>query len=175
MKGLIVFGVIAVAIILIVVPIIAWVIGTSNTEIKLRNQFDAAETVIELTHDTMWKTISQKYKMSDKYKDGFIEVVNSTVKGRDGGSLIKFVQESNPTLSENLYKEIMATIEGKRDLLQSKQQIVLDISVTHKNLISTFPTSLVVGKRAPLEVKLITSTRSSNAVETGKDDDVELK
>lgn len=175
MKGLIVFGVVLAVILMVIIPIIVWVIGVSNTEIGLRNQFDAAEKVIVLTHDTMWKTISQKYQISDAYKKAFIEAITEVVEGRKGGSLLKFTTEANPAVSENLYKEIMATVEGKRDLLQSKQQIVLDISVVHKNLCQKFPTSLIVGGRPALDVKLITSSRSENAIETGRDDDITIK
>jgi hypothetical protein len=175
MKGLIVGGILLLVVAVIIVPIIAWAIGVNNTEIGLRNQFDAAEKVIVLTHDTMWKTISQKYQISDAYKKAFIEAISEVVEGRKGGSLLKFTTEANPAISENLYKEIMATVEGKRDLLQSKQQIVLDISVVHKNLCQKFPTSLILSGRPALEVKLITSARSEDALETGRDNDVNLR
>ncbi len=175
MKSLIIAGVVLSIIFLVFIPIVVWAIGVSNTEIELRNQFDAAEKVIVLTHDTMWKTISQKFQLSNEYKKAFIEAISEVVEGRKGGSLIKFTTEANPAISENLYKEIMATVEGKRDLLQTKQQIVLDISVVHKNLCQKLPYSLIVGGRPALEVKLITSDRSENAMETGKDNSVDLK
>jgi len=50
----------------------------------------------------------------------------------------------------------------------------LDIAAEHERLLASMPSSLIVGGRDPIEVKLITSSRSNQALESGVDDDVEL-
>jgi len=162
-------------IVAIAIPIIIWAMGVSNTEIGLRNKFEAQTQVRNLIYDNMWKTIQEKAAVADNYKDGMVECIEAAAKGREGGSLLKFVKEAVPGLSDNLYKEIMATIEGKRDEVTRQQVILTDIYNTHKNLVQYQPTSWVVGRRSLLKLELITSTRTKRAAQTGIDDELNIK
>jgi hypothetical protein len=176
MNKIFIGGLVVVAILLFLA---VWVFGYGvsiyNQEKSLRADFEAKQKDVGLTYDNMWKSIQQKYQVKGDYARDFKEVVSEAVKGRQGGSLLKSVQESLPGLDASVYKDVMATIEGKRDFLQRTQQVLLDIAATHTKLRTQFPSSLVVGSVGILEPKLIQSSRTEKVMESGKDDTVKLE
>lgn len=153
-----------------------WVMGVYNGEVSLRNAFLAKKKAVETGHDTCWKTISQKYSISEDYRETFIEGLKAVAVGREGGSLFKMTTESNNQLglSTDVFNQMMATIEGQRAMLKREQDTLADIWRQHKVYCETMPNSFLVGARVMPEPVMITSTRTQKAVETGKDDDVGL-
>lgn len=170
-KGLIIGGVL-----LLVVLIIAsmW-IGYSNEEKALRVDFSNAQRASQVDFDNMWKTIQQKYQIKGDYEDTLKGIFAEMARGREGGSLFKSVTESIPGLDTTVYRELMATIEGKRNQFQSYQLKLSDLKAQHDKLLSLFPGSLFVGGRPPLQIKLVTSARTESAFESGQDNDVDLR
>lgn len=156
------------------ISIVIWGIGVYNKDIDYRTRFAALDSDKALAHDNMWKTISQKYQIADAYKDGFVKSIDAAVEGRKGGSLFKSVQENMTGLSPEVYKDVMATIEGKRDMFMRVQQIQVDIVREDDNLRNKFPTSIIVGGKPQLVAKIITSTNTVEAVRTGVDDNINL-
>jgi len=148
-----------------------------RTDNGIRNQFKANTQKVTLVHDEMWKDISQKTQLSDEYKGMVIAAVNAVAQGRQGGSLFKSIQEAAPTtnIDTSIIKEIMATVEGKRHELTEIQNTLLQLQKEDNDLRSDPINGLFLSGREELEVKLITSSRTRNAQETGVDDDVSLR
>jgi hypothetical protein len=149
-------------------------ISNFNREKDLRTQFNAQISSNQADFDNMYKVIAQKYQVKGDFENTFKTVVSEAAKGREGGSLAKFVQENYPTMDTSIYKEMMATIEGKRDEFTSRQRKMVDIKREHDYLISRFPTNLMLFWVQPLELKLVTSSKTEKAYQTGKDDDIKL-
>ena len=173
-KGLVI-GIISVLSVLIMFfALVAWGFGVHNKEVSLRNRAEAQQKNLEVVHDEVWKTIAEKAKVSNEYKDAFAEIYPQIMQNRyeSGGSLMKWIQESNPDFDSSLYKDLMDTIEGKRVKFSNSQTMLLDIAREHKTLTQSMPSALIVGSRPPIEVKLITSTRSKDAAESGVDDEI---
>lgn len=149
-----------------------------NTAVDLRLKFEASQKDVRLTHTNMWQTIKQKVAVNDEYQKAFIEVVKETVKGRTGGALFKSVTEGMPGLPADTYKMIMATIEGKRDELKNKQEIMVDVAKDYNALLekpwSGFWCGLW-GERTKLEAEIMTSSATEKAWETKKDDDISIR
>ena len=149
----------------------------NNTEISLRKQSEAQRGKVEGVYDKMWKIIQQKAEVSNEYKEAFKEIYPEIINGRystGDGSLMKWIQESNPNFDTSLYKDLMASIEIYRTEFQHAQERMLDIIREHSTLCETYPSKFFISNKTPIEYTIISSTKSKATMETGIDDDVEL-
>lgn len=157
-----------------------WAIGVSNAEKTLFQTGKAAQHDNEVVFDNTWKKISTEAAVTEKYKDGFKDIYVGMMNGRYGNdgnagkeTLMKWIQESNPTFDTSLYTKLMNTIEGSRDEFTMNQKKLIDIDRQHKTMRITFPNSLIIGGRPDLNIQLVTSSKTEAAFKTGKDDDVD--
>ncbi len=150
-----------------------------NAEATVRNKHIAQQDVVELVHDKTWKVLQQKAGVTNQYKEAFEKIYPELMAGRydKGGSFMKWIQESNPNFDVSLYKDLMTAIEALRAELVREQKVLLDLERDHHNLYDTEPSSWFVKEtetRKKVQSKIISSTKSKAAIETGIDDDVEL-
>jgi hypothetical protein len=150
-------------------------INASNSEIGLRNQSKAQDRNMTVVFDNTFKIIQQQAGVTKEYKGAFAKIYPDLMKGRNyGGELMKFVMEANPEFKTSMYEKLMDSIEIQRNVFTREQQKAIDIKREHDNLRTLFPTSLFVGSRPELEIRLVTSTKTEEAFNTGKDDDIDL-
>lgn len=171
-------SIIGLGIVGLVIVVIMFGLSLRGQAITLRNQYKAKEKTVQTAHDNMWKTIQQKFEVGDEYKSGFIASIAAAAEGRKGGTLFKSVQENMPGLAPDLYREIMATIEGKRDMLKREMDTEVDVARQFNTLIekwNIFPFGMFLGDTTLIDAKIITSGRTSNAWESGQDDEVSLR
>jgi hypothetical protein len=165
----------------LVLSIVIWAIGLSNTYNTKFVTGKAFQKNAEVVFDNTWKKIQQQAGVADQYKTGFKEIYVSMMDARYAGdsasgkeTLMKWITESNPTFDVSLYKTLMNTIEGSRNEFTMEQKKLIDIDRELKTMKVTFPNSLVLGGKADLEIVLVTSSKTEEAYKTGKDDDVDL-
>lgn len=167
--------------VLIVLLGVFWAIGLSNTYNKKFVSGKAAQTNCELVFDNTWKKIQQQAGVADQYKTAFKDIyvnmmnaryANDSTSGKE--TLMKWVTESNPTFDVSLYKTLMNTIEGSRNEFTMEQKKLVDVDRELKTMKVTFPNSLVLGGKADLEIKLVTSAKTEEAYKTGQENDVNL-
>lgn len=143
----------------------------SNKEIALRTQIGAQQKSNMATFDAMWKIIKEQAGVTEEWKDTFAkEVIPELVKGRTGGALMKFVTEANPNFDTKLFEKLMNSIEGQRTEFKNTQNKLLDQQREHTTLLLTFPGSMFLAGRQPIEVTIVTSGRTEKAFETGKEE-----
>lgn len=149
-----------------------------NTEVGLRNQGKAQQKSNEAVYDNTWKILQQIAGVADEYKNGFKEIYPALMEGRygnaRGGALLSFVTESNPQFDMKLYEKLANSIEAQRTVFTREQQKLIDIKREHDDLLAMFPSSWFVGDRDPLEIQIVTSSKTEKVFETGKEDDVDL-
>lgn len=172
--GLGIFGV-------LVVAVIFWAVGLSNTYNKKLVTGKAFQQNSEVVFDNTWKTIQQQAGVTTEYKEGFREIYVELMDARyknDAGAgqqtLMKWVTEANPEFDASLYKTLMNTIEGSRNAFTMEQKKLIDIDRELKSMKVTFPNSLVLGNKPDLEIKLVTSAKTEDAFRTGQDNEVDL-
>ena len=151
----------------------------NNKEVSLRAQSDAQIKVIEGYHDAMWKIITQKAGVTQEYAASFDSIYTHIMEGRysggsKDGSLMKWIQESNPSFDASLYKDLMNTIEVQRIAFKNAQEKEIDIIREHETLLKTMPSCWFISDKRPIEYTVVSSTKSKMTMETGLDDDVEL-
>lgn len=153
-------------------------VSLNNKDRTLRNAIKAKESSREAVFDETWKTIQQVAQVSDKYSKDFKEIYPKLMEGRygkeNGNLLLKFVTESNPNFDTSLYSKLINVIEVQRAQFTTSQKQIIDLKREHDNLLDTFPGSLLITNREKVEIKIITSTRTKEVMETGKDDNVNL-
>lgn len=158
-----------------------WAIGLSNTYNKKFVTGKAFQQNCEIVFDNTWKKIQQQAGVADQYKSGFKDIYVSMMDARYGGdsasgkeTLMKWITESNPTFDVSLYKTLMNTIEGSRNEFTMEQKKLIDIDRELKTMKVTFPANIVLGRKADLEIKLVTSGKTKEAFATGEENDVDL-
>ena len=154
-------------------------VSVYNTHIDLSTQIEAKQKANEANFDTMWKKISQVVQVSDKYKDGLKEVLAAYTSGRKKESdqlLMDWTKEAIPAFDSSIYKQVNNVIVSSRDDFYNNQQLLLDLSRQHNQFIKTFPNNVFCSilNIEPIEVKIVTSTKTEEAFETGKEDDIRL-
>ena len=157
------------------------VISTYNQESVLKNLYDAKVKANSADFDNTWKKISQSYQVADSNKDALKEVFNGYATARTGtGSkdpAMLWIKEAIPNADLSIYKQVLNIITSSRDGWTDRQKELVDISRQYNQNLSVFPSNFVLKMFGfqYLDAKVITSTRTEQAFESGKDDDVDLK
>lgn len=169
-----------VGLILIIGAIIglSWV-SYNNKDIDLRNQAKAQQQANQVIYDKVWKILQQKAGVLDKYSGDFKEIYNGIMNGRYQGDakqspMFKWITESNPQFSVEMYKNLSDAIEGQRSEFAMVQKRLIDIKREHDNLRQKFPGNIFIGGRGEIKIDIVTSTKTEKTFETGKEDNVDL-
>jgi len=155
----------------------AMYVNYSNQERRLVNLAGAQVQANAAIFDKVWKIISQKAQVSEKYKDSFEAIYTKIMKARyssKDGTLMKWIQEQNPNFDSSIYTNLMDTIQGQREEFAQVQIKLRDIKREHDNLRTLFPSSLFVGKRPELKVTIVTSDQTEEIFKTGKENNVKV-
>ena len=159
-----------------------WAIGVSNSEKNLRTTIEATQLSSELTFDKTWKVISDQAQNVANYKEDFRQIYTELMdaryendKGAGQETLMKWVTENNVPLDAGLYGTLMNTIEGNRGEFLIQQKLLVDKDREHKRLRVIFPNSIIIGNRPDVGIKLVTSTKTEEAFNTGLDNSTPLK
>jgi len=152
--------------------------SASNKEVSLRSQIEAQKEVCEAYYDKLWKVISQKAQVAEQYKSAFKEIYPALIEGRygneKGGTLMKWITESNPTFDLSLYKDLMSSIEAERAGFFMEQKRLVDLNNEHRIVRRTFPSSVFTGSRPDITIVIVSSDATKNVMKTGLENDIEL-
>jgi len=149
--------------------------GTRNTEADLRLAFQAKMDRCKLVHDEMKKSVQEIGNVADTYMAGFdsmyTHIVGSRYSSKDG-SLMKWIQESNPQFDNKLYVKLADKIDVERRAFREAQEEARDIKREHDLLFARVPSSWFLGGLDTLKMTLVTGSATTKAFETGVDDEV---
>lgn len=168
---------------LLVVALVLGGVGTSmyfsysNREVQLRNLASAQEKANQAIFDKVWKVISQKAQVTDKYSNDFKSIYTGLMSGRYSKNdkvAWQWIQEHNPQIDSKVYNSLMDTIEGLRTEFAQVQIKLTDIKREHDNLRTTYPAKWFIGSRPELKITIVTSENTEKAFSTGKEDNVKL-
>ncbi len=177
MKKNIIVGSIVGFLALVLISVIMGV-SASNKEVRIRSKITAQKQVCEAFYDKLWKVISQKAQVAEKYKDAFKETYTALIEGRygdeKGGSLMRFITESNPNFDVSLYKDLQQSIEAERAGFFAEQKVLIDLSNEHRILKRTWPSSMFVGGRPDIPITVVSSDATKKVMETGEENNVDV-
>lgn len=149
-----------------------------NKYVTLNNLYEAQVAQDQIVYDEMWKIIQQQAGVTENYSESFRKNYKDIMQSRNyGGEMMKWIQEANPNFSTAMYEKLMVSIETYRTKFTMVQSKLISIHNEMKNLLTLFPSRIflvTIGGHQLPELKIVTSTRTDNAFQTGKDDDVNL-
>lgn len=157
------------------------VVGTLNHENTLATAIHAKQRDNENEMDGMWKTIDQVAQTTQAQKEALIEIFAGYAEARrqpgsPGGSLATWIHEAVPNVDTSTFNNLQNIITSKRDGFVMRQKELLDLSREHQRLLGSIPDGWICSTfgRKPIEVTIVTSTRTEGAFQSGTDDDVSL-
>ena len=169
-----------------------------DSSISYKNAIVAQNEDNQNRYDNFWKSIKEVGQVTDRYKDGFKEVLHGAIEGRYGGgnsgtkACASYIKEQNPALSDASYKKLIDMIEAGRADFRNAQTQLLDKQRAYRNHLESLTGSMfaslfgfpkaVAGDFKPgrdtdgdgvlsvLDYRVVTSTKTQEAFKTGKDD-----
>jgi len=159
--------------------ITASLIGQYNSAATLRNQYEAKVAANTSEFDNMKKKISQVVQVSDMQYDKLKEILVSYADARTNKSsnvMMNWIKESVPNVDMGTYKQLINIITASRDSWTMRQTELVDISREYNLKLSVFPGNFILPMFGFQKIvpKVITSSATEKAFESGKDDDVKL-
>lgn len=152
--------------------------ATHNGEVGLRNAIKAKQVANQATFDNMVKQISQVAEVTEEQTRALKDIFLGHAAARTGeGSdraIMKWVTESVPNVDTGVYKNLQNIIVAARNSFTSDQVALLDLKREHDSMLAKFPGSLFLAGRQPMDVTIVTSSRTGQAFSSGKDDDTKV-
>lgn len=130
-----IFGVAVIAVVACVVICLTLLltgVGWYNTAVSLEETTTAQVKQNMNLYDGMWKKINEIAQVPQQYKKDFQEVYVNIMtarypeKGQPNHLLMKWIQESNPTLDSSVYRKVQDVIEASRNEFIRGQQDLAD-------------------------------------------------
>ena len=153
-------------------------ISYGNQYVRMVNLLKAKQTDNTSEFDNMWKKIQQTAQVSEKERDSLKDIFNSYAQARTGGDnnqlLMKWIHESIPQVTPDLFKNLQNIITASRDSWTMRQKELIAMKMELDNLLETFPGSFLLSGKPTVEIKVITSSKTEKTFDSGKDDDVNL-
>jgi hypothetical protein len=84
------------------------------------------------------------------------------------------IHESNPEFDTRLYDKLMQSIEAQRAYFASAQQRMLDIIRERETLLESMPSGWFIRNKSKIEYTVISSEVTQQAIQTRREDDIEL-
>lgn len=168
---------IPVFVIIILVMFFMLFLNAHNTEIGLRNQANALQENNKNEFDLMWKKIEQTVQITKAERSSVEKIIIEHAGARNigGGSLMKMITESIPTIDNTAFLNLQNIVVSARDRFAINQKKLLDLKRAHDDIRTKFPSSVFVGGRPELEVTIVTSARTDESFQTGQDNNVKLE
>jgi hypothetical protein len=156
----------------------ATLMGTYQEATRLKNEITAEQKNVKITYDNSWKIVMEKAEVSEQYTDAYKQIIKSMTADRYAngtGTVSASIAENNPTIDLSPLKDLMNTLEGLREKYQLDQKKVLSKNNVYENIRTATVSGMILsamGFLKQLDIQTVTSTRTENAFETGKDDKV---
>ena len=154
----------------------SWWVSINKEEAQLRLQVEAQQTVCKSHFDKMWKILQDQTGVTESYKDSFKEIYTNIMDERYDGKpqlLMQWVTESNPNFDVRLFERLMESISVERNSYHQAQSRLTDMNRQHLFMISpnNIPTYWFLRNTTPINVVIVTSSRTEKAYETGQDNE----
>ncbi|MEC0230376.1 hypothetical protein [Paenibacillus alba] len=153
--------------------------GHRNTAIALDEKIKAQHVSNKSNYDNMWKRFKEMAQVTDMQADDIKKVYTDLIAGRynDTGALFKIVQEQNPQMNKDLYAKLQNEISAGRTEFDRNQKKIADLVREYNTHIRkhVLMNSIFHFETMDANKFIITSERTSDAYQTGKDDEVKLR
>ena len=160
------------SILAVIIILTAMYFAYNNKEIALRKESEAQRGKIETVRDRMFQIIREQANVSQEYREAFDEIYPKIIEGRyrDGGELIKWIQEANPEFDTSLYQTVSNSIEVQRTAFTSEQNRMLDIINQRATLLESYPSRWFIQNKSAIDFTPISTSATKAVMTSGVDD-----
>lgn len=164
--------IIILSVLAVIVILITMYFSYNNREISLRKEIDAQRGKIETVRDRMFQILREQANVSVEYRKSFEVIYPKIIEGRyrNGGELMKWINEANPNFDISLYQNLNNSIEVQRTAFTLEQNRMLDIINQRATLIESYPSRWFVREKSAIDYKPIVTSNTKEAMTTGIDD-----
>ena len=155
-------------------------VSYNNTETRLRNQINATQENNKNVYDNAVKTIQQNAEVTAEQAKAVQGILTSyaTARGGSSGKVASMLTEAIPNLdtTSQTFINLQNILTAARGKFEQNQKQLLDLKREHDNTLTVFPSSFFTGLagKQPIDVTIVTSTRTEAAFQTGIDDDTKV-
>ncbi|MCC5612851.1 hypothetical protein LC612_40755 [Nostoc sp. CHAB 5834] len=180
-----------VALIGVIVIICIVALGAAASYVSAANEGNRLENQIKATYENNQNILAQygqkvmeAVQVPEMAKNDLMEVAKAAISGRygpDGArSLFTSIQEQNPQVDPQLYRQIQQIIEAGRNQFETAQTRLIDQKAAYLTALGTvwkgFWMRLAGYPRINLDdYKIVTTDRAANAFQTGKEAPIQLR
>lgn len=164
--------IIILSIVAVLIILVMMYFSYNNKEIALRKEAEAQRGKIETVRDRMFQIVREQANVSAEYREAFEKIYPEIIAGRyrDGGGLMKWIQEANPQFDASLYQTVSNSIEVQRTAFTSTQNRMLDIINQRATLIESYPSCWFVKNKSAIDYAPISTSATKSVMATGVDD-----
>lgn len=165
-------AIVIISIVALIIIIVSLYFSYNNKEIALRKESQAQLGKIETVRDRMFQIIREQANVSNEYREAFEKIYPEIIAGRyrEGGELMKWIQEANPQFDTSLYKTLSNSIEIQRTAFTSEQNRMLDILNQRNTLIESYPSRWFITNKSAIDYEPISTSDTKNVMATHVDD-----
>lgn len=156
-----------------------WLSTIYNRAATLENTYNMKVKDNSSEFDNTFKKISQTFQIAEHKKGAFREILVDYAAARTpegAGKVMMWIKENAPAVDLSLYDNTQNIIVSSRDGWTMRQKELVGIAEEYNKQLVQFPGNIILklfGFKM-IDPKVITSTRTEKAFETGKDDDLSL-
>lgn len=156
----------------VLVILIAMYFSYNNKEIALRKESEAQLGKIETVRDRMFQIIREQANVSTEYREAFEKIYPEIIAGRyrEGGEVMKWIQEANPEFDTSLYRTVQNSMDVQRTAFKSTQDRLLDIIRQRDTLIESYPSRWFIANKSVIEYTPIATSDTKSVISSGIDD-----
>lgn len=146
-------------------------ISYRNDEIVQYENIKASHENLKNHFDKVWKEIRDVAKVTDNYKNAFIQAYKEMIQSRNyGGEQIKVIFEDNPQFSDKMWENLQIVISRNREQYMREQERFIARKANYLVSFRTFPASMFVSERDIDQFNIVLSTKTNKTFESGVDD-----
>lgn len=150
-----------------------------NDQAGLKNQYEMKLVDNNNQFDNVWKTISQACQIAESKKDAFKDIFTSYAAARtsDGqGKVMSWIKENAPTVDLKVFDNAQNIIVASRQGFTMRQTELISVASVYNGNLATQPRGFLLGVFGfkHIDPKIVTSSRTQAAFDSGKDDDTTL-
>jgi hypothetical protein len=154
-------------------------IGTYNSAASLKNLYESKVAANKGELDNVKKKIGQSGQVTQMQMESLGKIYNEHAAARTPNTdrlLVNWVKEVAPTVDQSTFKQLINVVTSSRDAWTMRQTELVDISRQYNDKLVTFPSNIFLGFMGfqKIDPKVITSTSTEEAFETGRDDDAKV-
>ncbi|MGO4497710.1 hypothetical protein AB4114_17675 [Paenibacillus sp. 2RAB27] len=161
----------------IITAVVVW--GQRGTAIALDEKIKSQHVANKSNYDNMWKRFKEMAQVTDMQADDIKKVYTDLIAGRytNTQALFQTIQEQNPQMSSTLYTKLQNEVSSARTEFDRNQKKIADQVREYNTHIRkhVLMNAIFHFETMDAEKFIITSDRTSDAYQTGKDNEVKLR